>query len=210
QRLKKSSGVRIPGAQYKVYSDFAAPSDLYSLGMILLRLLIGNDAQDARRIQAALEKVGKRLVAAGETTLANVLAGPGAAILIERDTELAAAFRKANVFYQALDREEARPNAIPDPLWKRALLLGLRLATRLSGFSLCTTAADYDDKHPTEKIERLLGEIDLLATEAKGLLVGRQGMNLEVQHVLGELLTEKIADSTGPVRRNLGPRTPDA
>jgi hypothetical protein len=210
QRLKKSSGVRIPGALYKIYSDFAAPSDLYSLGVILLRLLIGNDGQDARRIQAAVEKVGKRLAAAGDTTLANVLSGPGAAVLIERDAELATAFRKANVFYQALDREAERPNAIPDALWKRALLLGLRLATRLSGFSLCINPADYDEKHPTEKIERLGNEIELLAGEARGLLFGRQGTNLEIQHVLAELLTEKIADATGPVRREGGPRTPVA
>ncbi|MGH9369730.1 MAG: hypothetical protein ACRD3M_18930, partial [Thermoanaerobaculia bacterium] len=206
QRLKKAAGVRIPGARYKVYADFAAPSDLYSLGMILLRLLLANDAQDARRIQLSLERVGKRLAAAGETTLANVLSGPGAAALLERDTELSAVFRKSNVFYQALDREAERPNAIPDALWKRALLLGLRLATRLSGFSLCTSPADYDDMHPTEKIERLASEIEHLAMEARGLLFGRQGINLEIQQVLGELLTEKIGDDT-PVRRDGASRT---
>ncbi|MGE5277581.1 MAG: hypothetical protein ACM3SU_11345 [Acidobacteriota bacterium] len=210
QRLKKSAGVRIPGARYKIYADFAAPSDLYSLGMLLLRLLLGNDSQDARRIQIAVEKVGKRLAAAGDTTLANVLAGPGAATLIERDAELAEAFRKANVFYKALDREAERPNAIPDALWKRALLLGLRLAIRLPGFSLCATPADYDDAHPTEKIERLGNEVELLAAEARGLLLGRQGMNLEIQHVLAELATEKVSDATGAVRRGSSPRAPGA
>lgn len=210
QRLKKSAGVRIPGARYKIYADFAAPSDLYSLGMLLLRLLVGNDSQDARRIQVAVEKVGKRLAAAGDTTLANVLSGPGAATLLERDAELAAAFRKANVFYKALDREGERPNAIPDALWKRALLLGLRLATRLPGFSLCVTPADYEDAHPTEKIERLGNEVELLAAETRGLLFGRQGMNLEIQHVLAELLTEKIADATGSVRRPGASKAPGA
>jgi hypothetical protein len=210
QRLKKGTGVRIPGARYKIYADFAAPSDLFSLGMILLRLLVGNDQQDARRIQTMVEKVGKRLAAAGDTTLANVLSGPGAAVLIERDPDLAAAFRKANIFHQALDREGERPNAIPDALWKRALLLGLRLSTRLPGFSLCVSPADYDDAHPTEKIERLGNEVELLAAEARGLLFGRQGMNLEIQHVLAELLTEKIADATGPLRREGAVRTPGA
>ncbi|HTO88035.1 MAG TPA: hypothetical protein VMR54_10985 [Thermoanaerobaculia bacterium] len=207
QRLRKSFGVRIPGARYKIYADFGAPSDLYSLGMILLRLLLGNDAQDARGIQAAVERVGKRLGAAGETTLSSVLAGPGAAALLERDPELAAAFRKANVFYQALDRESERPNAIPDVLWKRALLLGLRLATRLPGFSVCASPADYDDLHPTEKIERLGNEVELLAAEARGLLFGRQGANLEIQQVLAELLTEKVIEET-PARREGASRVP--
>jgi hypothetical protein len=175
--------------------------------MILLRLLAGNDGQDARRIQVLLEKVGKRLAAAGETTLANVLSGPGAAALLERDPELAAGFRKANVFYQALDREGERANAIPDALWKRALLLGLRLATRVPGFSLCANPADYDDAHPTEKIERVGHELDLLAADARGLLFGRQAMNLEIQQVLAELLTEKIGDDT-PAPREGASRVP--
>ncbi len=210
QRLKKGIGVRIPGARYKVYPSFSAPSDLYSLGMILLRLLLGNDAQDGRKIQAALDRVGKRLSAAGDTTLANVLAGPGAAALLERDTELATVFRKANVFYQALDRGGERPNALPDALWKRALLLALRLATRIAGFSICSSPADFDDKHPTEKLEKLSDEVERIAGEARGLLFGRQGMNLEVQQVLSELLTEKMADSTGPTPREGAPRTRSA
>lgn len=206
QRLKKGIGVRIPGARYKIYPDFASPSDLYSLGMILLRLLLANDAQDGRKIQAALDRVGKRLSAAGDTTLANVLAGSGAAALLERDAELAAAFRKANVFHQALDREAERPNALPEALWKRALLLALRLATRISGFSICSSPADYDDKHPTEKLERLVDEVERIGAEARGLLFGRQGMNLEIQHVLAELLTEKLTDST-PTPREAATRS---
>jgi hypothetical protein len=210
QRLRKGVGVRIPGARYKVYPCFAAPSDLYSLGMLLLRLLIGNDVQDGRRIQAALDRVGKRLSAAGETTLANVLAGPGAAALLERDPELAAAFRKSNVFFQALDRENERPNALPDALWKRALMLALRLATRVAGFSVCSSAADYDEKHPTEKLEKLVDEVERLAAEARGLLFGRQGMNLEIQQMLSELLTEKFTDATGPDPGEKTPRTRSA
>ena len=209
QRLKKGVGVRIPGARYKIYPTFAAPSDLYSLGMILLRFLIGNDVQDGRKIQAALDRVGKRLSSAGDTTLANVLAGPGAAALLERDAELASAFRKANVFYQALDRENERPNALPDGLWKRALLLALRLCTRIPNFSVCSSPADYDDKHPNEKVEHLCEEVGRIAAEARGLLFGRQGMNLEIQQVLSELLTEKLTDST-PTPRDTAPRSRSA
>ena len=60
-RLRKAAGVRIPGIRYKVYADFGAPSDLYSLGMVLLRLLVGNDRQDAGGIASIVERISKRL-----------------------------------------------------------------------------------------------------------------------------------------------------
>ena len=96
-----------------------------------------------------------------------------------------------------------------DALWKRAVLLSLRLCTRIPNFSVCSSPADYDDKHPTEKIERLCEEVGRIAAEARGLLFGRQGMNLEIQQVLSELLTEKLTDST-PTPRDTAPRSRSA
>ena len=188
QRLKKAVGARIPGVRYKVYADFSAPSDLYSLGLILLRLLVGNDGQDARALASAVDRVAKKLSASGETTLAGYLGGPGVAALLEKDPEVFGAFRKSNVFYQEIDRRDDRPNAIPDALWKRAILLALRLATRVEGFSLCEHAADYDDAHPTAKLEQVASEIERLQGELRTLLFDRQAVNIEIQQILAEQL----------------------
>jgi len=191
-RLKKAIGARIPGMRYKVYASYSAPSDLYSLGMILLRLLIGNDRQDARAIASAVDRVVKKLSAAGQTTLAGYRGGgPGAAALLEKDPEVFRSFKKSNIFYQDIERRDDRPNAIPDALWKRSILLGLRLATRVEDFSLCEHPADYDEAHPTAKLEQVVTDVALLQGELRALLFDRQASNVEIQQVLAELVVEK-------------------
>lgn len=196
QLLRKSAGARIPGARYKIYADFGAPSDLFSLGMIFLRMLLGNDGQDIRAIAETIERVNRQLASAGETTFESILTGAGAAALFERDPEILLTLRKANIFYQELDRRPERPNAIPDALWKRAVLLGLRLVTRIPGFSFCKDAADYDATHPTAKLDLVADEAGLIGAEVRSLLLHRQGLNLEIQQVLAELVTEKKASAS--------------
>ena len=191
QRLKKAAGVRIPGVRYKVYADFGAPSDIYSLGMILLRLLVGNDRQDVRTIAQIVERIAKKISGAGEVTLGNVESPGGASALLDREPDILAALNKTNVFYQEIDRRPERANGIPDPLWKRAILLAMRLVTRVQGFSFCAHPADYDDVHPFAKIEAVLQETDLLGQQLRSLLFNRQGINLEIQQVLSEVLAEK-------------------
>lgn len=191
QRLRKAAGVRIPGVRYKVYSDFGTPSDLYSLGMILLRLLVGNDRQDAGAIARIVERIAKRLSRAGEVTLDNLDSPGGASALLDREPDILTALNKSNIFYQDIDRRPERPNAIPDPLWKRAILLAMRLGTRVEGFSFCAHPADYEESHPRAKLESLLQDVDLLGQQLRSLLFNRQGINLEIQQVLSEVLAEK-------------------
>lgn len=189
-RLKKAVGARIPGVRYKVYAAFSAPSDIFSLGLMLLRLLVGNDRQDGRGIASSVDRVVKKLAAAGQGTLAGFLAGPGVAALLEKDPEILFAFRKANVFTQEIDRKDDRPNAIPDALWKRAILLALRMATRVESFSLCENPSDFDAAHPTAKLEQIGNEVDLLQRDVRGLLFDRQATHVEIQQVLVDLLLE--------------------
>ena len=190
-RLRKATGVRIPGIRYKVYADFGTPSDIYSLGMILLRLLVGNDKQNAGGIAAIVERISKRLRTLDEDAIAKIPYPGGTTALFERDLDILMALKKANVFHAEIERRPERPNGIPDPLWKRAILLGVRLATRVPGFSMCAHAADYDEDHPRAKLELVLQEVDLIGEQLRLLLFERQGMNLEIQQVLSELLAEK-------------------
>jgi hypothetical protein len=191
QRLKKATGVRIPGIRYKVYADFGTPSDLFSLGMILLRLLVGNDTQDARAIAQVVEKIGKRLMTMGEVTLGNLGSPGGTSALLERDPDLLKALWKANVFYTEIERRPERPNSIPDVLWKRSVLLAIRLATRVEGFSVCSDPGNYDEAHPRAKLEMVVQEVDLISDQLRSLLFQRQAVNLEIQQMLSEILEEK-------------------
>jgi hypothetical protein len=191
QRLRKATGVRIPGIRYKVYADFGPPSDLFSLGMVLLRLLVGNDGQDARAIAQIVEKISKRLSSLGDSTKETVSSPGGAGAIFEREPDILTALRKANVFYSEIERPPERPNAIPDVLWKRATLLAIRLATRVAGFSVCANAADYDEVHPRAKLELVIQEVDLIQQQLRSVLFHRQAANLEIQQVLSEILEDK-------------------
>ena len=195
QRLGKTRGGKIPGARYRVYADFNVPSDLYSLGVILLRLLVANDAQDAKAVARVAERIPHALSAAAG-------AADGLAFL-DQDPEIAPALHKSNVFFQELDRRENRPNAIPDAIWRRAILLGLRLSTRVEGFSVCARPSDYDASHPTAKLEAALQEAHLVAAELRTLMFQRQALHLEIQQVLSEVALEGAPGaSTGRVARS--------
>lgn len=185
ERLRKTAGGRIPGTRYRVYADFNVPSDLYSLGVMLLRLLVGNDLQDAKSVARAAERVAQGLVTGAD-------AATGTFDPLDRDPEAAAVLQKANVFYQALDRAENRPNAIPDAVWRRTVLLGLRLATRVAGFSVCADPSDYDPDHPTAKLETTMQEVNLLAAELRTLLFERQAIHVEIQQILSEVMSERL------------------
>jgi hypothetical protein len=196
QRLGKTRGGKIPGARYRVYADFNVPSDLFSLGVILLRILVANDAQDAKVVARVAERLPQALATATASGAADGLA------FLDQDSEIASVLHKSNVFFQEIDRRENRPNAIPDAIWRRAILLGLRLATRVEGFSICARPSDYDVGHPTAKLEAALQEAHLVAGELRTLLFQRQALHLEIQQVLSEVALEGApVASTGRVAR---------
>lgn len=181
QKIQKALGIRIPGARYRIFPDFGEPSDLYGLGIVLLRLLLANDAQDAHSLARSVARM-----------LKNVGSDSGGVHLDElrQDPDAAALLSKVNVFYDPADRAKGRPNGIPDALWDRALTLALRLITRIPGYSYAADHADFDEIHRTGKLERVLQEATLLGTEVSSLLFGRQSLNLEIQQVVAEVLAE--------------------
>ena len=84
-----------------------------------------------------------------------------------------------------------RPNAIPPPLFERAVLLALRLVLRITGFSIATAPGDFVPEDPTGRVEQALREADEVVAELKALLVHRQPLHFEIQDVLAELLEEE-------------------
>lgn len=182
RRIKLAFGVRVPGARYRIYPDFSTPTDLYALGLILLRLLVVNDAQ---QIGALAE--GLRAFERNGTPPATLAA------LSSDSPDLAARLTKSQLFYRALDRTPDRPNAVPDGLWERAVFLALRLGTRWPGFSFAVDAGDVDPRHRTGRLDETVAEARRLETDLHALLFQRQSLHLEIQQVLGEVLLEELA-----------------
>jgi hypothetical protein len=187
KRLQRTLGARIPGARYKVYPDFGPPSDIYSMGVLFLGLLVGNDGQDAASV---MRSVARALPTRGTTLPPEKMT---LAALAERAPELKAQLARANVFHAAVERVPGRPNAIPEPLWSRAISLALRLVSRVPGYSFAVDHADFDPTYPGLRLERVLQEAEALETELRSTLFAHQSINLEVQQVLAELAAEESA-----------------
>jgi len=186
KRLRRSFGVRLPGARYKVYPRFGAPSDLHSLGVLLLRALAGGERTDFPLLLQAVQRAA--------TAAARSREGDAAARLkaaLASDATTASLLDRARVFWKDEDRVPGRPNAVPPALYERAVLLALRLLTRLPGFSIATGPGDFVPEDPTGRIEQALREADEVGAELKALLVHRQPLHFEVQSVLAELLEEE-------------------
>ncbi|MBK6406356.1 MAG: hypothetical protein IPF66_15725 [Holophagales bacterium] len=189
KRLRRSFGVRLPGARYKVYPRFGAPSDLHSLGVLLLRALAGGERTEFPLLLQAIQRAATAAARTKEgdpaSRLKAALAGePVAETLLDR----------SRVFWKDEDRVPGRPNAIPPILFERAVLLALRLVTRITGFSIATAPGDFVPEDPTGRVEQVLREVDEVVAELRALLIHRQPLHFEIQDVLAELLEEE-ADS---------------
>ncbi len=164
---------------------FAAPADVMSLGLVMLRVLLANDGQD-------LSQVDTRL--AGE--LAVAVATPGGGGVSAEYARLQAALQSAGiasgareVLYRAIDRD-AVDAAIPASLWNDALLLALRMASNVAGWSICGAQDDFDPADPAQPLQTVVQELEELAERARGSLIGSAGRNASVQAVCDDFLAD--------------------
>lgn len=194
RRLRVALGTKLPGARYRVFPDFGPPTDLHALGVSLLRLLLRNDGQDLAAVLKATDRLGREVAAWAPDARRDVTL----AALLKRAPDAAPSFSRAQVLWGRDDRRANRPNSIPDGLWARALLLALRLVTRVAGFSVAADPADFDPLFREEKLERILPEIVGILAELQSLLFERQPLHLEIQQVLAEIRDDERSSGARP------------
>lgn len=194
RRLRIALGTKLPGARYRVFPDFGPPTDLHALGVSLLRLLLRNDEQDLGAVLKATDRLGREVAAWAAETRRDVTL----AALLKRAPDAAPAFSKTQILWSRDDRRASRPNAVPDGLWERALLLVLRLVTRVTGFSVAAGPADFDPLFREEKLERILPEVLEILAELQSILFERQPLHLEIQQVLAEVLEDERSSGARP------------
>lgn len=194
RRLRVALGTKLPGGRYRVFPDFGTPTDLHALGVSLLRLLLRNDDQDLGAVLKAVDRLSRELSAsAGESRRDVTLAG-----ILKRAPDVAGAFSRTQVLWSRDDRRPDRPNAVPDGLWDRALLLALRLVTRVAGFSVAAGPADFDPLFREEKLERILPEVVGILAALQSLLFERQAIHVEIQQILAEVGEDERASGGRP------------
>ncbi len=188
RRLRRTLiNVRIPGVRYKVYPRFGSPSDLYSLGVLLLRGLSGDgEGSFIARVQGLARAGG--LLEKGNTKASPVDQLKAAA---GHEPLIKSLLDKSSVFFRTEDRLPGRPNAIPQPMWDRIVTLAYRMLVRIPGFSICANPADFNPDDPTERIERLLDEVNEMVASLRAMLFHRQPIHREISQVLAEILLEE-------------------
>lgn len=180
RRIERGGGMQLPLVRYRIYPQFTDCDDAFSLGVILLRLLLVNDAQDLSAVAEIVAGTVRRAAAAAPPPVRSgsfLVESALSAALAAHPNELA----KANLFFRQVDRVPGRPHAVPEALWRGVLLMAFRLVEM--GLGPCFQQAAVEP-----------GRLDAVAAEGHGLLrqlqavlFRRQALNLEIQALIEEL-----------------------
>ncbi|HOE96261.1 MAG TPA: hypothetical protein PK847_06710 [Candidatus Sumerlaeota bacterium] len=191
--LQKLRGIRVPNAQFRLLPTLHVPCDLYSLGMLLYRVLLVNDHQGIGDVALALDELRQDLA-----SLADVEVDAGkeaffwdALLSGHRRPETAEVFDRRQIFYHEHQRSDDRPNAIPRRLWHEAMVIGLQLVTQFEGFSFAAHHGDFDESYPSERLEPVVRRVEELGRRLDAALFSFTARNAEVRQAL-ELVTQEI------------------
>lgn len=199
--LSDSQAVSFSGAavsasknvEVTIAHKFAAPADVVSLGLLALRLLLANDGQDVTNLDARLAGA-----IAGRVARERQTAGYGDFdFLHEAFSKENISSRPVEVLYRKIDRENVAA-AVPPGLWEDVLLLALRLASNISGFSICANQDDYPAGDPKQPLSRVVDDLEELRERTRGSLIGSGGRNASIQEVCDDFLADvKEAETAG-------------
>ncbi len=184
ERLGRARDLSLPGVRYRIWPELNVRDDIYSLGVLLLRLLLVNDRQDLSTLGALIGSIPEASARRPEA-----LSGEQSvdASLMVALADQAEALAPSNVFYRAEDRSPNRPNPIPEELWQQILRLAWRLVARGPGFGLGDNGA-FDTSYPAIHLEQISGEIADFGRRLRLILFRRQPVHFEVHSVIAELL----------------------
>ena len=178
-RLEQARGLSSPGVRYRIYPRLGVPEDVYSLGVLLLRLLLVNDQQDLSLLEPLIAEIPVSLAQPGDEAT-----GDGSLLAALRDHPNLLASR--NIFYKRVDREKNRPNALPEELWQEALELAWRLVGR-SDFGL-ESDGGYTEDQPTVHLREVKKRVHGLLRQLRLVLFRRQPMHYEIHSLIAEQL----------------------
>jgi len=184
RRLEQARGLNSPGVRYRIYPELGVPEDIYSLGVLLLRLLLVNDQQDLSLLEPLIAEVPSALAEAADQEMAGTLI----AALRDHPDKLAS----RNLFYKMEDREKNRPNALPDELWQAALGLAWQLVGR-SSFGL-EPDGGFEANQPDLHLTEVQKQVDGLLRQLRLVLFRRQPQHYEIHSLIAEILAAGVDD----------------
>ena len=156
-------------SEVTIYKSLHLPCDLYSLGMILFRLLLVNDRHDFEAVHPVVartaESLGSILPSMSERDQKLLLRR--VRFLFQKEGE---ALSRRAILYRQTDRE-SDGDCITDDLWTEALLIGFRLVR---------SPAEGDPDQSQKTIDRVVADAERLGGRIKMELFGSRQRNREI------------------------------
>ena len=152
-QLERAKQQVFSDARTEIYRAFHHASDLHSLGMLLFRCLLVNPSRSLEAVQQELSGVLERL-------------GPLVQGLNPDDHWTL--FKRVSGRLKE-QREAFTPPAacISEFVWYDALICGLRLVSRIPGFSFCDNTGPTDEKSVPEALAGAMRAAEHLAEQAR-------------------------------------------
>ena len=135
--LKK--GEQRDGVTLRWHPRFGEAVDLHAVGMLVLEALLAHDERNGRVFR---EQIGQELDELAQACRAlpveqrEAQARSWLGERCEADAP-AATWTRRNLLFRRDDRNATRIEAFPSDLWQAVITFGLRLTTRIAGFSFC-------------------------------------------------------------------------
>lgn len=177
-------------AEIKIYRAYHVPCDLYSVGMLLLRVLLVNDLQDMKDVSAAVQNLAQRL----EPMVQGVGPEDEDLLIIRFQAvfdEYSPLFSKSSVLFSP-GNQKAVGRPIPDALWAELIIFAFRLITFIPGFSFCESHGDFDIQHPDRHMGQVVRETVGFADRIKSSLFGPRRYNDEIRDAC-DLIRKELA-----------------
>ena len=172
------------------YRAFHVPCDLYSLGVILLRTLVGPRVEAIARLESALpnllqglERVVKSVGAADPITLAHRVR-----LLLNEEGAL---FSQQALLYPTTN-SQGGTTIVPDDLWYDGLQLAFQFLAKIPGFGFCENSGDYDLKNPSNQLELALTQVIRLGEWISLELFGSRQRNRDILSACQVIREERV------------------
>ncbi|MDX2147240.1 MAG: hypothetical protein SFZ23_06925 [Planctomycetota bacterium] len=177
--LKAAEGIPIQDASFELIPMISSPCDLYSLGVMAIRVLLVNDGNT---LPVALDECMSLAYEAG--------GGEDAATLEERIARL---MEKDARWSDSLGPQRLLPSAdgagrvfeaLPPELWSRALAMIVRMLPGIGPESRCRDLGDAPAGALQKVFDRAEKDLNDLLVRTLGLVVNDQPLNRELRSVL--------------------------
>jgi hypothetical protein len=180
--LKRSAGIRFPKSPYEIWPLLSSPCDLFSLGVMSVRILLANSQTNLPVILDELLSLARRL---GEVSQDKEDHLRELKSLLERDVRLLDLVSPHALIENAGSPKQAR-TAIAMDIWLETVCLLLRLFPETGSHSFCKGFGDVSPLALETVFDSPMQNLELLLLRLRSILTPSLSMNEEIASVVLE------------------------